>query len=101
MTTPPAPNPFGTAKPEAVRANRPAPPALNFNTSLRVRRTLSGALILLPLTEIGGLEAVLLQRIRERWRLRVRFVNVCAFRENTARTHTWLDLLPRDGDARS
>src|SRR4051794_41609561 len=49
MNTPPAPKPFGTAKPEAVIANRPAPPALSFSMSLRVRRTLCCMLMPGPL----------------------------------------------------
>src|SRR3954469_115319 len=40
--------PRGTAKPLAVRANMPAPPALNFSMSLRVSRILSSRSMFFP-----------------------------------------------------
>jgi hypothetical protein len=40
--------PRGTAKPLAVIANMPAPPALNFSMSLRVSRILSSRSIFSP-----------------------------------------------------
>src|SRR5215218_7462995 len=62
---PEAPKPRGTASPDALSMNSPAPPALSFNMSRRVTRTFWLLLIALPSDVCNQLDAATFGAWRE------------------------------------